>query len=254
MNDGLDLDALAPVWVQALQREGLTSPARVALWVDDHGPPASDHVVMVVRRVRGEVGVTALAAEGNVPHSRVQAILRRTTMELIVPRLRDIAAWARARANGFSDDAIADLSQVQPEVVALALDGWPSRDRPLSDDRVVQAYGQWMSGAPLGEVATILGRSPGRLQRELANGTSSLPQRLQTADLVARFGWHPSTVTRHRRGGKLPFPDGQDGARYWWWSSTIEEWAAGVEFHLCSGCHRPFLSRRGLRGHVTREH
>lgn len=255
VDKGPDLSDLAPVWVEALELEDLTSPARVALWLDEHsGTPTPARVDMVSRRVRGQAGVMSLASEMDVPHSRVQAVLRRTALRLIVPYLNDIAAWALARAAGVGDAAIARLSGTRPEVVSLALDGWPTGDQRPTDSQVIAAYNQWMKGAPLAEVASILGRRPGRLRQDLADRTSSLPRRLQSRDLAARFGWNPATVTRNRQAGSLPPPDGRDGLAYWWWSSTIDGWAADREMHPCPSCNSTYPTKTGLRGHVTREH
>lgn len=250
-----DLSALAPVWVEALKREGLTSPVRVALWLDEHhGAPSAERVDMVLRRMRGEAGVMDLAAEQAVPHSRIQTMLRRTGMRLILPHLEEIAAWARAREGGLGDGAIAELAGTRPEVVSLALDGWPSRGRPLSDTQVVEAYTRWVSGAPMAEVANLLGSTPDRLRGDLADGRSSLPPRLQSRDLVARFGWNAATVTRNRQTGALPPPDGRDGLAYWWWTSTIDQWTRDREMHSCPSCSIVYPTETGLRGHLTRVH
>lgn len=250
-----DLSALAPVWVDSLERNGLTSPARVALWLDDHRePPSQERVDMVVRRMRGKVGVVEMAVEEGVPHSRIQAMLRQTAMELIVPRLEELAAWARARSGGVSDESIADLSGTEAEVLTLALDGWPARDRPSSEARVVEAYSLWTEGAHSREVATVLGTTPRRLRRDLADGTSSLPRRLEARDLADRFGWNHATVTRYRVDGLLPTPDGRDGVAYWWWAATIDHWAQDTGMHSCPSCRSRYLTETGLRGHVTREH
>lgn len=254
MDDDPDLAALAPVWAEALEREGLTSRARVALWLDEHPEPTRERVEMLARRARGEVGVMALAAEEGMPHSRVQALLRQTALRMLIPHLEDIASWARARASGVTDDVIADLSRTTPEVVTLALDGWPTRGQPASGEQVVSAYEAWARGAPLAEVAAILGTLPGRLRADLADGTSSLPPRMHTKDLTAQFGWNAATVTRHRHEGVLPPPDGQDGPAYWWWTSTIDEWEARTELHPCGTCPAVYTTATGLRGHTTREH
>lgn len=127
--------------------------------------------------------------------------------------------------------------------------------RPAAGEaQVIEAYTLWVNGAPVAQIATVLGTTPHRLQRDLKSGRSSLPHRLQTDDLVARFGWHPATVTRHRRAGLLPTPDGQDGPKYWWWKSTIEDWATGIELRACPTCHSAYPTQTGLRGHITREH
>lgn len=254
VDDEPDLAALAPVWTEAIEREGLTSRARVALWLEEHAQPPGERVEMLARRLRGEVRVTALAAEEGVPHSRIQALLRQTALRLIVPHLEDIAAWNRARASGVSDEVIADLASTSPEVVALALDGWPPRDQPASRRQVVSAYEAWVRGAPLSEVATLLGTRPGRLKADLTHGASSLPSRMQTKDLADQFGWNAATVTRHRQEGVLPPPDGQDGPAFWWWKSTIDQWAADRGLHPCASCPALYTTATGLRGHVTREH
>lgn len=209
---------------------------------------------MILRRMRGNARVVDLSVELGVAHSQVQGLLHSTAMRLIVPHLDDVAAWARARQTGVGDNAVARLSATYPEVVALALDGWPARDRAPSESQVVEAYTWWMKGAPLAEVAGVLGMTPTRLRRDLADGTSSLPRRLRSSDLAARFGWNHSTFNRHRRAGLLPTADGRDGTRHWWWESAIDRWAAGREIHPCPSCGARYLTMTGLRGHVTREH
>lgn len=237
----------------AMKQLGLTSSVRVALWIDEHDElPAPDRVEMVIRRMRGEAGVMELAAEQGVPHSRVQNLLRRTALRLIVPHLDDIATWRQARASGVPDEVIADLASTQPEIVSLALDGWPSRDRRASSSQVITAYTAWVGGAPLTEVAGILKTTPARLRKDLVNGTSSLPRRLHTADVAVRFGWSKSTVIRHRRRGLLPPPDGIDGLANWWWGTTIETWMARREMHACPSCGGIYLTDNGLKGHITR--
>lgn len=254
VDDEADLSALAPLWRESLERLGLTSRARVALWLEDHPEPRQKQVTMLARRTRSEAGVMALAAEEGVPHSRVQALLRQTALRLIVPHLEDIASWNRARAGGVSDETIADLAGTSPEIVALALGGWPTRDQPASREQVVSAYEAWVTGAPLSEVANLLGALPGQLKADLTDGTSSLPSRLHTKDLADRFGWNVTTVTRHRQEGVLPPPDGQDGPAYWWWKSTIDQWEGARELHSCAWCPAVYVTATGLRGHTTREH
>lgn len=256
VHNGADLSVLAPVWVEALRREGLTSPVHVALWLDEHrAPPLQKHVGMVLRRMRGKVRIVDLAAELGVAHSQVQGLLHSTAMRLIVPHLDDVAAWARARAGGIGDESIAELARTSPEVIRLALDGWPGHDPSASDAQVIEAYTQWIGGAPLAEVAAIIGTTPRRLGRELDDGKSSLPRRLQSLDLAERFGWNKATVTRHRRAGLLPSPDGRDGLSYWWWVATIEQWESGRGgLHSCPSCRAQYLTETGLRGHITREH
>lgn len=209
---------------------------------------------MLLRRLRGQAGVMDLAAELGVPHSRIQTMLRQTALQLIVPHLDDIAAWARARSSGASDRSIAELSGVHHEIVALALDGWPTRGHHPTEGQVVMAYEAWVAGAPLAEVAALIHQSPSRFRQDLVDGASSLPVRMQARDLVTRFGWHPATVTRHRQERVLPPPDGRDGSTFWWWASTIQEWADRQVWHTCTACPISYLTETGLRGHMTRVH
>lgn len=254
VDHGPDLSALAHEWAVALQQQGLSSPVRVELWLDGHREsPSPDRVEMLIRRMHG-AGVMDLAAEEGIAHSRIQDLLRRTGLSLIVPHLDDIAVWQRARESGVTDEVIAGLSTTRPEVVSLALDGWPSRDQPASRAQVVDAYTAWVSGAPLAEVAGILDMTPARLRKDLAEGTNSLPRRLHTADLARQFGWNKSTVIRHRRRGLLPPPDGRDGVAYWWWETCIDEWTAERDMHECPSCEGIYLTANGLKGHITREH
>lgn len=255
MQTGADLSALAPVWAEALRREGLTATVHVALWLDEHRAPAPrKHVGMLLRRMRGKARIVDLSAELGVAHSQVQGLLYSTAIRLIVPHLDDVAAWARARETGVGDEAAAQLSGTFPEVVALALDGWPARERPASESQVVEAYTRWMGGAALAEVAGVLGMTPTRLRQSLATGSSALPRRLYSQDLRDRFGWNQSTVSRHRRAGLLPPSDGRDGTRCWWWESTIERWEAGREMYPCLECGARYLTVTGLRGHLTQVH
>lgn len=255
VQNGADLSALAPVWAEALRREGLTSPVHVALWLDEHrASPPQKHVGMLLRRMRGKARIVDLSAELGVAHSQVQGLLYSTAMRLIVPHLDDVAAWARARQTGVGDEAVAQLSGTYPEVVALALDGWPARDQPVGESQVVEAYSRWMGGATLAEVAVVLGMTPTRLRQSLADGSSTLPRRLYISDVRDLFGWNHSTVSRHRRAGLLPPADGQDGTRCWWWESTIDQWAADREMHPCPSCGARYLTMTGLRGHLTQQH
>ena len=165
------------------------------------------------------------------------------------------AAWARARTTGVPDGSIAALSGVLPEVVTLALDGWPPRRIRRTDEAaVISAYERWTAGEPLPAVAQTLGITPTRLRHDLATGSAAPPPRLSTADISHRFGWDPSTGYRSYQVGLLPAPDGREGTRPWWWEHTIEGWAAHRDMHPCPACEVIYPTSTGLRGHLTREH
>ena len=156
------------------------------------------------------------------------------------------AAWARARTTGVPDGSIAALSGVLPEVVTLALDGWPPRGHRRTDEAaVISAYERWTAGEPLPAVAQTLGITPTRLRHDLATGSAALPPRLSTADTSRRFGWDPSTGYRSYQVGLLPDPDGREGTRPWWWEHTIEGWAAHRDMHPlpCLRGHLPDVHR-----------
>lgn len=141
---------------------------------------------------------------------------------------------------------IAALSGVLPEVVTLALDGWPPRGHRRTDEAaVISAYERWTAGEPLPAVAQTLGITPTRLRHDLATGSAALPPRLSTADTSRRFGWDPSTGYRSYQVGLLPAPDGREGTRPWWWEHTIEGWAAHRDMHPlpCLRGHLPDVHR-----------
>ncbi|MGW3548954.1 helix-turn-helix domain-containing protein [Janibacter hoylei] len=165
------------------------------------------------------------------------------------------AAWARARTTGVPDGSIAALSGVLPEVVTLALDGWPPRRSRHSDEAaVISAYERWTAGEPLPAVARTLGITPTQLRRDLTRGSASLPRRLTATDIARRFGWNPSTAHRSHQAGLLPPPDGNEDSGAWWWEHTIEGWAAHRDMHPCPACEVIYPTSTGLRGHLTREH
>lgn len=257
MENGPDLTALAPVWAKALKYEGIQSPVQMDLWLDSHrGPANPDNVEAVVRRARGQARLVDLASERGVSHSQVQDMLHRTALHLIVPHLGDVAAWARARSTGVADAGIAELSCTFPEVVALALDGWPNtRAVHVDGTKVIEAHRCWLAGGSRADVAAVLGLSAARLIRQLRSGESELlPRRLTSADLRERYGWPQPTLSLYRRKGLLPPADGKDGSREWWWPATIGAWECAIELHWCYRCSHAFLSAVGLRKHTTTSH
>lgn len=257
MEDEPDLSALASVWASALVRQGLTSRVHVALWLDEHREsPARKDVGALVRRMSGRDRLVDLAAEHGMAHSQMQDVLHRTALRLIVPHLDDIAAWDQARRTSITDTAIAELSDTLPQVVALALDGWPSASKAVVDEmRVVEAHRCWRAGGSRADVAAVLGIPADRLIRQLKSGESELlPHRLTSYDLGKRYGWTPSATGMYRRKGVLTPPDGRDGSRDWWWEPAIEAWERESELHWCGFCHHAFISPIGLRAHRTRVH
>ncbi|MCT1618380.1 hypothetical protein [Janibacter hoylei] len=149
---------------------------------------------------------------------------------------------------------IAALSGTLPQVVALALDGWPDVAGP-DGEAVATAHRLWLQGASREEVAAALGIPADRLVRQLRSGESVLePRRLVTRDLRERFGWSLSAQSLYRRSGVVPPPDGREGPRHWWWAATIDDWAAQVELHWCQSCRHAFITSGGLKEHRTRVH
>lgn len=207
---GVDVRALAPVWQRELERAGLRGAAleRLArVWLSSRKPPSPERVDLVRRRVQG-VALSQLAREHEVAHSQVQGWLQHTGLQLLLPHLGDVASWARARTSGVTDGDVAALAGVAPELIALALDGWPEPVR-TSTDQVEEAYRQWRAGAPRAQVAMALGIPRDRLLTEMRAGQVVLrPKRLWRRDLVARFGWTQANVDRYRRQELLPPPDG----------------------------------------------
>lgn len=256
--DGPGLSALAPVWVEVLEHEGVASRVHSALWLDEHreSPEASDGDALV-RRVRDGVRLLDLATEkGWSAHSQVQTWLHRTAFRLIVPHLDDVGAWHQARETGVPDAQIAQLSGTLPEVIALALDGWQAvRGGAFDETKAIEAHRRWLAGGSRAEVAAVLGIAAQRLIRQLNTGENELlPRRLTTADLRARFGWIPSATSLYRSKGVLPPADGRDGQRDWWWDPTIQAWEQDVGLSWCGDCHHAFVSPIGLREHCTRMH
>lgn len=91
--------------------------------------------------------------------------------------------------------------------------------------------------------------------RLLRSGASVLlPYRLTTVELRKRYGWTPSAAGLYRRKGVLPPPDGRDGARDWWWETTIDAWERDRDLQWCEECRHAFVSLIGLREHRTRMH
>lgn len=223
--------------------------------LDDREPRPSQDIDALVRRVRGQARLVDLAAERGVAHSQMQDMLHRAALQLIVPLLDDVAAWRQARRTGVSDVSIAQLSATLPEVVTLALDGWPSGSDAVDEARVIEAHRCWRAGGSRADVAAVLGIPAGRLIRQLNSGESELlPRRLSSADLRQRYGWTPSATGLYRRKGVLPDADGRDGGRDWWWQETIEAWEQQRELLWCGDCHHAFISPSGLNEHRTRMH
>lgn len=242
------LQHLAPVWVNELRRQGVDSDRTLALWRDDHlKAPPPDRIAMLQPWARGETRIVDLARSEGITHSRVQAMLKDTALRLIAPHLEDLPRWEQARSTGLSPEVIARLSNTVPEVVELALDGWPARRNwTTSGDDVAEAHRRWRAGAPLLEVAEALGATEYALTQTLRSGESALtPRRLETGDLRSRFGWTASAVSLYRRRRVLPAPDGHEKKSPWWWESSIDTWAEEHDLLRCSECQRVFLSRRG---------
>lgn len=217
-------------------------------------PPTPQADLLLRRWACGEARITDLARELGVPHSRVQALLTDTALRLIAPHLEDLSRWVRARGSGVSDESIAALSGTSPVVVSLALDGW-SATAALDDEAIAEAYRRWQAGAPRVEVANALGVPPRRLINQLQAGVTVLqPRRLVANDLRERFGWTWSAQSLYRRKGVLPAADGVDGARFWWWETTINQWERQRELHWCRPCGHAFVTTAGLKEHTTRVH
>lgn len=125
----------------------------------------------------------------------------------------------------------------------------------LDDEAIAEAYRRWQAGAPRAKVASVLGIPPRRLINQLQAGVTVLqPRRLVARDLRERFGWTRSAQSLYRRKGLLPAADGVDGARFWWWETTINQWERQSELHWCRECHHAFISPIGLKEHGTLVH
>lgn len=49
-------------------------------------------------------------------------------------------------------------------------------------------------------------------------------RQLTTAEVAARLGVKPSTVSGYHSRRLMPEPDGHLGRTVWWWESTIDAW------------------------------
>lgn len=168
---------------------------------------------------------------------------------LLEKGLSDVASWSQMRNSGCRDTEVAALFGVPPELVTLALDGWPTRRR-ISDERLIAALTAWRVGASRAVVAAELGMPREQLVRELRTGRSILsPNRLARNGLARRFRWDPAVVGRYCRSGQLPEPDG--GTTAFGGGNPTSSAGSAKATRWCPTCRRAFLTHRGLKSHST---
>lgn len=249
------VDVLHPYWVAALERAGIDgiSAAHAALWAEGRrGPIPDQHRELFYRRAAGE-RLADLGRDVGEPHGRVQQILRHTGVRLLAPHLEQIPAWKKAHDHGASYTLIGRAFDVPPDLVRVALEGWPAPLRH-SSEQMLAATKAWTNGAEVHDIAVALGIGPARLAGDINAGRVVLgPPRWRTMDVARRLGWAGSVVSKRRNEGLLPPPDGRDGTS-WWWAATIEQHITVRGWPWCTLCSRAFIEARGLRAHLTRCH
>lgn len=248
-------EVLAPYWVTALDRAGLdaAAPAHATLWAQgQRGAVPDQHLELFLRRAAGE-RLADLSRDSGEHHARVQQILRLTGVRLLAPHLEQIPAWRRAIDRGASYSLVGRAFDVPAALVQVALEGWPPPLRH-SPEKMLAATQAWANGAGIPDVAAVLGVPPARLSADIHAGRVILgPPRWRSMDIARRLGWVSFVLSKRRKEGLLPQPDGFDRTP-WWWASTIEQHVALSGWSWCTLCSRAFIEVRGLRAHLTRCH
>lgn len=106
----------------------------------------------------------------------------------------------------------------------------------------------WLAGVSLAEIAASSGLGPtvlGRLVR-------TLPPRLTSGAVTARFGWSPDNIFQKLSRGTFPVEDGREGQLRWWWGSTVQAWEQHRTLVQCPHCPAR-VERLGahLQAHTT---
>lgn len=231
-----------PRWREAISRAW----PRLSLAAPES--PSAENLEMFWRRSAG-AKEAEIARDFSYYRSEVQRVLRRTGVALIWDHLGQGPHWLASLEGGATLEDIARLAQTRPELVDVALHGWPAADQiPLAAlERGTRA---WRSGATRAATAQAFGISEYRFEDLRSHDRLLLPRRWRSADLEAHFGWSSASLSRYRSADRLPPPDGHDlGA--WWWPSTICAWAEEAGLTWCRACGRAFVEDRGLRAHNT---
>lgn len=249
------VDLLAPYWVTALERAGMsgTPTAHAVLWAEGRrGEIPDQHLELFHRRASGE-RLADLSRSLGEHHERVQQILRQTGLRLLTPHLEQIPHWRRAIDHGASYALVGRAFDVPPDLVRVAFEGWPAPLRH-SPEQMLAATNAWTRGKEIPDIALVMGVEPSRLAADIRAGRVVLgAPRWRTMEVARRLGWASFVLGQHRKEGLLPEPDGRDRTP-WWWAATIEEHITLSGWIWCTLCPRAFIEARGLRVHLTRCH
>lgn len=181
-------------------------------------------------------------------HELVIASRLGLTASLVRRRLRDsmfallrtvesdvVTAWQETAS---ADRAhVARRSRVSPTLVRLILDGFPAaHPGAISPARAATVQQMWRAGAPWHQIAertAVTERAAARPESRVVLAS----KRWSPADAGRFLGWSSGRI--YQRPPDLPQPDGADGDRVWWWSTTIQTWAATLdECPTCGGRFR----------------
>lgn len=174
-----------------------------------------------------------LAATTGMRHSEL-AGLRTVEPEVVT-------AWEDTTSDDRVD--LARRSRVSATLVRLILDGFPPvHPHAIPPARAARVKDLWRAGAPwdlIAELTEVAERAPSRPE----SGLALRPERWSPAQAGGFLGWSSGRIYQHPRD--LPPPDGSDGDRVWWWSTTIERWAESL--NACPTCDGRFPVRRSTR-------
>ena len=195
----------------------------------------------LVLRLITRRSATSLATRAGMPRGEVERQSVRLAVHLITQVPYQVQQqWEQARRTGSTDLVIAARDKVGATLVRLVVDGIPP---PVPGGRVnpYLLHELWNEGLPVPAIARRVGRSTAQTRTEIAQAGDSLPRRLTSQQIAARFGWTRTNVRGLRHHPHFPEPDGHPkgattGKGTWWWAATIDQWEAGVRLRRCRVC------------------
>lgn len=243
---------MRPTYGSACLRTPPLSRSRFGGPVGERAASSPTSEQAVERRALGEK-VADIATDLSSSAGRIRHVTTVGVPRLLTPWLQHVPTWRLGRERGYSAVELGSLYGVPAHLISLALDGWPSRSSELPEAEVIEL---WRAGHEVPDIAQLLYVSEAALRGWIRSGDIELtPERLTSAQIVARYGWSHNTIKMYRGRKAMPPPDSAPSKRgVWWWEDTILRMERDVLVHHCTECGARFDNSRGLTNHCSHIH